>query len=333
VYYSTILDDYSGYSIVTPLVRKSDVNTVLINQIKLFETQLPHKVKVVRSDNGGEYVNKVIEQFYSEKGIIHQTTNPYSPQQNGRAERLNRTLNERARAMLLDSALPHSLWHYAIMTAAHIRNRSPTKDRNHTPAHLLFGSIPSVLDFRVFGAVAHVLIPEERRSSKLNPVAQSGRMVGYGETTKGWLIYLPALDRVVTSRDVSFNETAPATQTLPSPSTPLALPTPPATLSPSFYRGGGEDVAGPEERSDLEQIATRAPAPIHLVKPSSLPTTYKQAMSSPEATLWRQACDEELSSLKAHGTWTLVPLPPGARPLPVQQPPRRLSGLGNSSLI
>ena len=178
---------------MTPPVRKSDVNTVLINQIKLFETQLPHKVKVVRSDNGGEYVNTVIEQFYSQKGIIHQTTNPYSPQQNGRAERLNRTLNERARAMLLDSALPHSLWHFAIMTAAHIRNRSPTKDRNHTPAHLLFGSIPSVLDFRVFGAVAHVLIPEERRSSRLNPVAQSGRMVGYGETTKGWLIYLPAL--------------------------------------------------------------------------------------------------------------------------------------------
>jgi transposase InsO family protein len=92
------------------------------------ERQLDLPIKKLRTDNGGEYVNSVVEvllQFLGSMGIKHQHTVPYSPQQNGKAERLNRTLLEKTRCMLADSKLPASLWGEAVTTACLLRIVSP----------------------------------------------------------------------------------------------------------------------------------------------------------------------------------------------------------------
>jgi transposase InsO family protein len=119
----TVLDDFSRLLVVKCIAAKSDVQTVLPAMIKLLETQSGCRVQKVRSDRGGEYVNKVFADFAACKGIVLELTAGYSPESNGAAERLNRTLIERPHAMLLDASLPLSLWGTAV-DACHVRNRS-----------------------------------------------------------------------------------------------------------------------------------------------------------------------------------------------------------------
>ena len=118
---------------MTLLRTKDEAAAALEEVIQLFETQLGKKVKQIRSDGGGEYLNHTMAAYCSSKGILHQKTTAYSPQQNGVAERLNRTLLDRTRAMLADSGLSLRYWGEAIMTANYLRNRSPSKHHGMTP--------------------------------------------------------------------------------------------------------------------------------------------------------------------------------------------------------
>ena len=134
---------------------KSEVSEKFVEYKALVENQTGHKIKVFRSDNGTEYVNERLSSLLRRCGIKHETTVPYSPQQNGIAERLNRTLVERARSMLMESHLSVDLWAEAVATAVYLRNRSPTKAlsavtpqeawRGHNPISVIFVSLVVVL--------------------------------------------------------------------------------------------------------------------------------------------------------------------------------------------
>ena len=104
-YLATFIDDHSRLSHVVPLKHKSEVATAVKATIKMLETQSGKRLKAVRTDNGTEYVNSELQAYFSSKGVLHNTTAPYTPEQNGVAERFNRTLIERVRAMLLDAQL------------------------------------------------------------------------------------------------------------------------------------------------------------------------------------------------------------------------------------
>ena len=144
LYLATYLDDFSKLSIVKPLARKSQVPETTKEVITFMEKQSGCDLLVLRSDNGTEYLNKDLSSFLDSKGVVHQTTVRYTPEQNGAAERLNRTLMERVRAMLEDSGLSKELWAEAALTACFIRNRSPVSGRDKTPWELLFGKKPDV---------------------------------------------------------------------------------------------------------------------------------------------------------------------------------------------
>ena len=199
-YFATYLDDYSKLSIIQPIARKSDVTPITRDILTFLETHCGHQVKAVRTDGGGEYVNKELDSFFAEKGIAHQQTVAYTPQQNGKAERLNRTVLERTRAMLEDSQLPEELWAEAAVTACYIRNRSPAHGEAKTPWELFHGTKPDVKMLRTFGATAYALVPEQRRQ-KLDNKSVPGRMVGYAPNTKGYRILLEDGD-IIISRDV-----------------------------------------------------------------------------------------------------------------------------------
>jgi transposase InsO family protein len=115
-FFFTVLDDASKLSVVVPVKAKSQVVGELGAVLTRLETQAGRKVESVRSDRGTEYVNEEFSGFLREKGIVHQTTARYTPEQNGAAERLNRELKERTRAMLEDSGLPTTLWAEAVVT-------------------------------------------------------------------------------------------------------------------------------------------------------------------------------------------------------------------------
>ncbi len=206
-YVATFVDDYTGLSVVRPLDYKSKVKDSVMDVLTQMENESGLRVKAVRTDNGSEYINEVLSRFFSEKGIKHEKTVPYTPQQNGKAERLNRTLMEKVRAMLADSSLPKALWGEAIVTATLLRNLSPFKDNEKTPYEMFYGKTPDVARLRTFGCKVYVHTPKEKRG-KLDDVGRPGIMVGYAENIKGYRILLNDQESIVISRDVVFDETS-----------------------------------------------------------------------------------------------------------------------------
>jgi transposase InsO family protein len=97
------------------------------------------------------------------KGIVHQTSAPYTPQQNGRAKRIFRTLLERARVILLASQLPKEFWAAAVQVAAVLHNYTPAAEQKLTANELFHGFPPDTTRLRVFGCKAYAMIPKERR--------------------------------------------------------------------------------------------------------------------------------------------------------------------------
>ena len=201
-YVATVLDDYSKMSFVRILSSKSETTSAVREVIRLLENQTGSRVRAIRTDNGSEYVNAELAQYLRSKGIVHQTTVPYNPEQNGAAERLNRTLMERARAMINDAGLPKELWAEAVNTANYIRCRSPTAKRLRTPWELFYNQKPDVSQMRTFGATAYSHVPKEKRQ-KLDNRSIRGVMVGYAAHTKGYRILLED-HTVIISRDIIF---------------------------------------------------------------------------------------------------------------------------------
>ena len=152
---------------------KSDVAEVVKDVITMLETQSGHKVKKVRTDRGSEYLNAELHAFFKHKGILHQLTTAYTPQQNGAAERLNRTLNDRVRAMLIDADAELELWAEAKQNANYVRNRCPAAGIDKTPWELFCGKVPDLAHLRVFGARAFVQVPKCLRK-KLDPKSKDG---------------------------------------------------------------------------------------------------------------------------------------------------------------
>ena len=119
-------DDYSHFSMVFLINKKSEAFEKFREYKAIVEAKFGKKIAVLRCDNGGEYLSKQQSEYYKKKGINLETTVPYTPQSNGVAERLNRTLEEKAWTMLIDARLPKLMWGEAVLTATYLLNRSPT---------------------------------------------------------------------------------------------------------------------------------------------------------------------------------------------------------------
>lgn len=215
-YFATFLDDYSKLAVIRPLSHKSHVCDTIKQVLPLLEAISGQAVKVVRSDRGGEYVNKDLSDYLAGRGIQHQLTAPYTPEQNGSAERLNRTLVEKVRAMLHDASVDKKLWAEALLCANYVRNRSPVSGMHATPLELFSGTKPNISHLKIFGCTAYAHVPKQLRQ-KLDAVAVKGVMVGYEQSTKGYRIYVPATGKVVVSASVVFDEAAMLGTTVTEP--------------------------------------------------------------------------------------------------------------------
>ena len=322
-YFVTILDDYTKSSTVHTLAHKSETAAAVKATITQLETQGGTRVRRLRCDNGSEYINQELKAFCASKGIMLETTVRYSPEQNGAAERLNRTLLDKVRPMLEDAHLPKSLWAEALATANYLRNRSPVSGRDKTPIELLTGTKPDVSHLRIFGISCYALIPKQLRN-KLAPTSEPGRLIGYPPGTKGYKILLDS-GRIVISRDVTFNEGPGNLEHNPS----TLLPPRRDSVAVSDDEEGAETV-GAADDSGAEEEQEQAPPPPPLAdgprrnpvraaaqRPASVwqldgyrataaqahlavitePTTLEEALASEQAPFWRQAMDEEYASL------------------------------------
>jgi transposase InsO family protein len=163
-YFVTYIDDFSRKVWVYLLKSKGECLEKFKEFKALVETQSEHKIKVFRSNNGGEYISKGFKGFLKAHGIEKQTSTPYRPQQNGVAEHANRTLVEMVRNMLHAQNLKKSLWAEAVVNAAYTRTRCPSRALpSITPEEAWSGRKPYISHMRVFGSIAYAMVPDDKR--------------------------------------------------------------------------------------------------------------------------------------------------------------------------
>lgn len=206
-YFLTFIDDYSRMTWVYFMKSKSEV----LSKFKIFkpyvENQSETRIKRLRTDGGGEFLLKEFIKLCQESGIHREVTTPYTPQQNGVAERRNRTLVEMARSMLKEKSLSNKFWAEAIATSTYLQNRLPSKplEKGVTPLEVWSGKKPSVNHLKIFGCVCYVHVPNEKRR-KLDAKAKPGIFVGYSNESKGYKVFLLSEEKIEVSRDVTFDE-------------------------------------------------------------------------------------------------------------------------------
>nr|GEX76323.1 putative ribonuclease H-like domain-containing protein [Tanacetum cinerariifolium] len=208
-YFFVVTDDYSRFTWVFFLATKDETSPILKTFIIGLENQLSLKVKVIRSDNGTEFKNNELNQFCGIKGIKREFSVPRTPQQNGIAERKNKTLIEAARTMLAYSLLPIPFWAEAVNTACYVQNRVlVTKPHNKTPYELLHGRTPCIGFMRPFGCFVTILNTLDSLC-KFEGNVDEGFLVGYSVSSKAFRVFNSRTRIVQETLHVNFLKNKP----------------------------------------------------------------------------------------------------------------------------
>ena len=339
-YIITILDEKSKLGFSKALQHKSDAACVIKAVIKILERQTERTVKIVRSDRGTEFLNKDLQYFLQDSGILQQTSAPYTPEQNGNAERFNRTLIEKVRAVLLESKLEKSFWPHAVEFCSYVRNRVPCKPHCKTPMEVAFGQKPNVSQMHIFGEECFVLKTAAEKSGKLDAKSKRGIFLGYEAGTKD--TYKVMCDnKLILSRNVRFTG-------LPKEKLQTELPenVQPEDLS---YATGCDDVHPPTcedalgcgdteatnntvageptqlESTEISETHDRRYPTRERKKPQNYwlanvclaePQSLRDALSGPQKEDWMLALHDEISSLQKHNVFDVVDRQPGIKSLP-----------------
>ncbi|WCJ29450.1 Retrovirus-related Pol polyprotein from transposon TNT 1-94 [Euphorbia peplus] len=204
----TFIDDCTMYGQIYLMAHKSEALGCFRKFMNLVENQLDRKIKVLRTDRGREYLSEEFKTLCDERGIEHQLSIPYTPQQNGVAERRNRTLLDMVRSMMAQASLPISYWGDVLLTATYVLNRVPSKTVTSTPYELWTGRKPDLSVLRPWGCTvfAH---DTSSKFGKLGPRGKKCVFIRYPEVSKGYVLVGENAEGRVTeieSRDVVFLE-------------------------------------------------------------------------------------------------------------------------------
>jgi hypothetical protein len=205
-----IIDDYSTLTWVAFLKEKFEAFV----KFKIFKaltvTQTGKRLKVVRSDWGGEFMSRDFKEFCDEHGIKREYTIPRTPQQNGVVERQNRTVQEMARSMMNEKNIGQTYWVEEIHTTVHVLNKAQLRPQsNKTPYELWFGRLASIKHFRVFGSKCYIKNNDENLN-KYDDRADERIFLGYPTNNEGYRCYNKRLHKMVDSIDVKIDEGIPA---------------------------------------------------------------------------------------------------------------------------
>ena len=210
-YFLVCTDDYSRYSWLFLLKDKTEVTSNIKNLCKLIKRQFEEDVRGIRTDNARDFLNTELKEFLESEEIKHETSCPYTPQQNGLAERKIGDIVDKSRTFLIQGNIPTNLWGFAVMTAIHLINRLPSKVLDfRSPIDLLEEYFPNIklktgLPVKVFGCVCYVHNPKYKQN-KWNAKALKCVFLGYSTTQKGYKAYHPLTRKYIVSKDVLFEE-------------------------------------------------------------------------------------------------------------------------------
>jgi hypothetical protein len=344
IYYIIFIDDCSRKTWIYFLKTKDESFSRFQDFKNLVENQTGRHIRVFRTDNGKEFDSFKYDELCRASGIKRELTVPYNPQQNGVAERKNRTICEAARAMMHDQNLPLSLWAEAASTAVYIQNRCPHKVLDaKTPEEVFTGSKPSVEHLRIFGSPVYIHIPKEKRT-KLEPSGKKGIFVGYSETSKAYRIYIPGQKFIEVSRDVTFHEETAfrRARDLVCDTEEQEAPRHDSPSSDEQMEEASEIEADPVRDSidfpmelppvkrkpawcrEILREAERHSAPKGTFRESRKPDKYSGLISelttvidsepstfidAAKHQVWKDAMSEEYNSILKNDVWTVVPRP------------------------
>ncbi|GJT92490.1 gag-pol polyprotein [Tanacetum coccineum] len=208
-YYVSFIDDFTRYTWIYLIKRRSDFLIVFKEFRALVKTQHSAIIKCFRCDLGGEYTSNEFVGLLKSDETIYQTSCTDTPQQNDVVERKHRHLVETARSFLLSADVPSVFWGEAVLTATYVINRIPTAHNSGlSPFKRLYGQVPDYSSLRVFGCTCFVLKPHVERT-KLTAKSTLCVFLGYGSGQKGYRCYDPVGQKLYTSRHVQFLEHVP----------------------------------------------------------------------------------------------------------------------------
>ena len=340
-WFVTFIDDFSRRVWVYTMKHKDEVLDIFLSWKQMVETQTGRKIKKLRSDNGGEYRYDPFLKVCREEGIVRHFTVRGTPQQNGVAERMNRTLVTKVRCMLSHAGLSKAFWAEAVIYASYLVNRLPAAGiGGKTPMEVWSGKPVTDYDWlHVFGCSAYFHVTE----SKLDPRAKKAIFLGFSSGTKAYRLWCPELKKVVLSRDVTFDESGmlqlkssdkenlspTSTQQVELESQAVPTKTVRKVDNPNVESDDIDttpDLKEAQTSQPAKSIATsrqqrviRRPArytdTVAYALPviEGVPCTYKDAIQNTENLKWKKAMDEEMKSLHKNQTWELVQLPKGKK--------------------
>ncbi|KAH9754149.1 Integrase catalytic domain-containing protein [Citrus sinensis] len=333
-YMVTFIDDYSRRCWVYQIKKKSDVFLVFKEYKARLELESGKKIKCLRTDNGGEYTDGEFLAFCKQKGIQRQFTVAYTLQQNGVAERMNRTLTERIRAMLRTAGLPNSFWEEAAKTACYIVNRSPsTAIGLKTAMEMWTRKLADYSYLHAFGCPVYIMYNAQERT-KLDPKSRRCIFLGYADGVKGYRLWDPTAHKIVISRDAIFVKDQLQRRDEDDGTTKEKSETVPVYVENNLEDSDSSEVAPEHEEQEPVDSETpevcrstreRRPPTWHseyvteinvaycLLTEDGEPPTFHEALNSSDVALWKTTMQEEIEALYKNKTWELVPLPHGRK--------------------
>jgi hypothetical protein len=325
-----LIDDATRFCYVYLLKTKDEAFSCFKIYKAEVETQLKKKIKRLRSDRGGEYFSNDFDLFCAENGMIHERMPPYSPESNGVAERKNRTLSDLVNAMLDTAGLSKAWWGEAVLTACHVLNRVPMKNKEKTSYEEWIGRRPSLSYLRTWGCLAKMNVPINKKR-KLGPKTVDCILLGYAHHNIAYRFLVVKsevpdmhVNSLLESRDATFFENiSPMKYSHVISLLPLnkIVNTTPESVEFSEHNEHTLESNNEKIHSDAPRRSKRQKTAksfgddftIYLIDDS--PKTITEAFSSPDADDWKEAVRSEMDSILSNGTWELVERPNGCKPV------------------
>lgn len=318
-YFVTILDDFTHFAAIFPIKGKFEVADTVIEYLEQCQNKWNIKTFKIRSDNGKEFSNATLINWCKKNGTVLDFTAPYSPQQNGKAERLNRTILERTRALLFDSGLNKIMWGEAARTAVYLINRSPTEATHKTPAENWYNKTPDMKNIKIFGCKAYAKTVTYNK--KLEDRNKTYNLVGY--TQNSYRLWDIKNKKIIIARDVMFYEINNTTEKSNDKTTiKITNQNDEQDNTEHFEESDNEenesndlDVSevwhtGTSGEEDDNRTSPRRGSRIRAVPERYgeyyVHLTYTDVLNSADSDKWKKAIDEEKESLLTNETWKEV---------------------------
>ncbi|GJW48338.1 zinc finger, CCHC-type containing protein [Tanacetum coccineum] len=329
-YFVTFIDDASRFCYVYLLHTKDEA----LDKFKVFKTEVElqqgSQIKRFRTDRGGEYMNTL---YFQSIGIIHETTVPYTPQQNRISERKNKVLKEMINSMLSYSGLSQGFWGEAMLTACYLLNRVPNKRNKITPYELWTKRKPNLNYLRVWDCRAVVRLPDPKRKT-LGERGIECIFVGYVEHSKAFRFYviepndLVLINSIIESRDAIYDENRFSSVHRPS----LMIPKETEDIGGLVVPEEVVQQPEPELRKSKRNMTPKNfghEFQLYLIEGTRNevsdqhsycfnveddPKIFDEAMKSQDVAFWKEAINEEMDSIIGSNTLVLANLPPYCKP-------------------